>query len=170
MKETNKPFIQALWQVPFLMVVAGLIALAVNHRREAPLPLVGDWSAPARFADKDGQSLAISLDQAKNLFEDKAAIFLDARAQSLFEDGHIRGALSLPWQEVTTAFTDIAPQLDDRVTLVTYCDGDSCELSHDLALFLKDMGFTDVRVLVNGWTVWQDAGLPTEKAGAADER
>ena len=45
----------------------------------------------------------------------------------------------------------------------------SCELSHDLAIFLTDIGFADVRVLVNGWTVWQAAVSPTKKAGAAHE-
>jgi rhodanese-related sulfurtransferase len=37
-------------------------------------------------------------------------------------------------------------------------------LSHDLALFLRDAGFTDTRVLVNGWALWQQAGLPVEAA------
>jgi 3-mercaptopyruvate sulfurtransferase SseA len=37
-------------------------------------------------------------------------------------------------------------------------------------VFLKDMGFANVRVLVNGWTVWITAGLPTQKAGAANEQ
>jgi 3-mercaptopyruvate sulfurtransferase SseA len=46
------------------------------------------------------------------------------------------------------------------MTLITYCDGESCDLSHELALFLKEMGFENVRVLVNGWSVWQQAGLP----------
>jgi rhodanese-related sulfurtransferase len=33
-------------------------------------------------------------------------------------------------------------------------------LSHDLALFLKDLGFTRVKVLVNGWTLWKEKNLP----------
>lgn len=170
MKETNTPIFQALWQVPLLMVVACLIALAVNHWRESPLSLIGDWSGSVRFIDHDGKNLAIPLDEAKQLFERKAARFLDARPQTQYEDGHISGAWSLPWQDVNNAFTVIAAQLDNSDTIITYCDGESCELSHDLAMFLKDMGFTDIRVLVNGWTVWNDAGLPSQKGGAADEQ
>jgi hypothetical protein len=34
MKEANKTLLLALWQVPLLMVVACLIALAVNYWRE----------------------------------------------------------------------------------------------------------------------------------------
>lgn len=170
MQQANKPIRQALWQLPVLLMLAGLIALSVNHWRKAPLPLIGDWSVAARLTDQDGESLAITLNDAKQLFEKNAAKFLDARPQSQYSDGHIAGALCLPWQDVTTAFTDIATQLDENDNIITYCDGESCELSHDLALFLKDMGFANVRVLINGWTVWQNAGLPTKKTGEANEK
>lgn len=170
MKEMNTGILQALWQIPLLIAISGIIALGVNHWRKAPLPLIGDWSVKTRLTEQDGKSLAIPLDEARQLFDRKAAKFLDARPQAQFENGHISGALSLPWQDITTAFTDIAAQLDDKDAIIAYCDGESCELSHELAVFLKDLGFTDVRVLVNGWTVWQDAGLPTQIAGAADEQ
>jgi 3-mercaptopyruvate sulfurtransferase SseA len=44
--------------------------------------------------------------------------------------------------------------------VITYCDGESCNLSHELAVFLQDMGVEQVRMLFNGWTVWREAGLP----------
>ena len=50
--------------------------------------------------------------------------------------------------------------------IITYCDGENCELSHNLAKFLLDMGFTNVRILVNGWSKWQNADLPVEKEGS----
>lgn len=170
MKETNIPVLQALWQVPLLMVAAGVIALMVNYWRQAPLPLIGDWSVAARLTDEGGKNPAIPLDEARLLFDRKAARFLDARPQPQYKEGHIGGALNLPWQDIASAFTDIAPQLDEKDLIITYCDGENCELSHDLAMYLKDMGFANVRVLVNGWTVWQNAGLPTEKAGTTDEQ
>ena len=165
MKEPNSPVLHSLWQIALLMVAAGLIALAVNHWRDVPLPLIGDWSVAARLTDKGGKNLLIPLSEAKQLFDRKAARFLDARPQPQYADGHISGALNLPWQDVARTFTDIALQLDEKDLIITYCDGESCELSHDLAMYLRDMGFANVRVLVNGWTVWQNGGLPTEKAG-----
>lgn len=170
MKATNETILQALWQVPLLILLASFIALAANHWREPSLPLVGDWSVAARLTDKDGLNLEISLEDAKQLFGRKAAKFLDARPQWQYEEGHISRALNLPWQDVSTAFTEIAPQLDEKDTIITYCDGESCELSHDLAMHLKGMGFVNVRVLVNGWTVWQNGGLSTEKTGVANEQ
>jgi 3-mercaptopyruvate sulfurtransferase SseA len=59
-------------------------------------------------------------------------------------------------------FMESLDRLEAAETLITYCDGESCDLSHELALFLRELGFQDVRVLVNGWTVWREAGLPAE--------
>jgi len=51
---------------------------------------------------------------------------------------------------------DISPD----TPIITYCDGEICELSHNLAIFLRDMGFRNVRILVNGWALWKEEGLP----------
>ena len=156
---------KALWQMPALFFAACFLALASNHLRSDSIPLVGDWSVNARFADAAGDSLVIGLDEAGRLFERQAALFLDARPQSQYAQGHIRGALNLPWQEADHYVMELADQLEGAAMIVTYCDGDQCDLSHELALLLKVMGFESVRVLVNGWSVWQQAGLPTDRKG-----
>jgi len=153
---------RSLWQMPALIVLASLIAVGVNHWRADGIALVGDWSVDARFSDAAGGSLVIGLEEAGRLFRQDAALFLDARPHDQYRQGHIRGALSLPWQEVDSSFMELVDRLDAAAMIITYCDGESCDLSHELALFLKDMGFENVRVLVNGWTVWQEAGLPTD--------
>ncbi len=156
---------QAVWQVPMLVITACLIGIAVNNLRPDGLAFVGDWSEQARFADAAGESLVIGLDEAGRLFEHQATLFVDARPQSQYAEGHIQGALSLPWQEADRYFTELAERLEGASTIITYCDGEHCDLSHELALFLKEMGFENVRVLVNGWTVWKQAGLPTKVGG-----
>jgi 3-mercaptopyruvate sulfurtransferase SseA len=161
---------QTLWQIPLLIITASLMAGGVNHWRSDGIALVGDWSPEARFADAAGDSLIIDMAEASHLFREKAVVFVDARPKSQYLEGHIRGALNLPWQEVDQYFTEMADRIDGSEMIVTYCDGESCDLSHALALFLQEMGFANVRVLVNGWTVWQQAGLPTDKQGYRHER
>jgi len=161
-KSRSIPLKQALWQTPALILVAGMIALGVNQWRSDGIELIGDWSVEERFVDAAGDRMIISLDQARLLFQREAALFVDARPESQYADGHIQGALTIPWQEVDRYFMKMADRLDDASMIITYCDGESCDLSHHLALFLKDMGFANVRVLVNGLTVWKEAGLPTE--------
>jgi rhodanese-related sulfurtransferase len=153
---------QARWQVPALVILALLAALGTNQWRSDRLALVGSWSAAERFSEAAGDNLVIGLEEAQRLFQQDAAIFLDARPQSQYAEGHIRGALSLPWQDVDRYFIQTAERLEDAAMIITYCDGESCDLSHELALFLKEMGFENVRVLVDGWSVWQQAGLPLQ--------
>jgi 3-mercaptopyruvate sulfurtransferase SseA len=153
---------QALWQAPALAALAVLIALGVNHWRSEGIALIGAWSAAARLSEAAGESLVIGLEEAQRRFQQDAALFVDARPQSQYAEGHIRGALSLPWQAVDRYFMETAERLEGAAMIITYCDGESCDLSHELALFLKEMGFENVRVLVNGWSVWQQAGLPLQ--------
>ncbi|MFN2352950.1 MAG: rhodanese-like domain-containing protein [Desulfopila sp.] len=168
MKKKGSPWQQAALQIPLLLFLSFLLALAINHWREPPLPLVGEYSVTTRFSQPDGENLIVSFTEATQLYEQQAATFLDARSSAEYRQGHIAGALSLPWQNVENDFVNIVGQLEDGGTIITYCDGESCELSHDLAAFLKEMGFADVRVLVNGWSIWQDGGLPTTTPGEAD--
>lgn len=109
------------------------------------------------------ESLVIPLDKAEQLFHKKTTIFIDARLKTEYANGHILGALSLSWQDVDRDYAETAGLLDASENIVTYCDGEACDLSHDLALFLKEMGYQNVQVLANGWTEWNNAGLPTQK-------
>ncbi|RJQ77467.1 MAG: hypothetical protein C4519_13300 [Desulfobacteraceae bacterium] len=68
-------FKKLLWQLPSLIIVAGLIALLSNHLRSDGIALVGDWSVDARFADAAGDSLVISLEQAVQEFKQDTVLF-----------------------------------------------------------------------------------------------
>jgi len=76
--------------------------------------------------------------------------------------GHIKGAISLPYREADWKFVETMTGVPDDSAVITYCDGETCELSMDLALFLKNAGYKNVKVLSNGWTVWKQNGLPVE--------
>jgi rhodanese-related sulfurtransferase len=51
-------------------------------------------------------------------------------------------------------------ELPTNLTIITYCDGEACPLSKDLAMVLMDLGFDHVRVLVNGLSVWTKHNYP----------
>ena len=138
------------------------VALISNHFRPAPLPLIGDWSPEARLTSPSGPQMAISLDNANNLHQSKGAVFMDARPLDEYTKGHIQGAISLPWHDAEQRVMDVTADMANDAVIITYCDGDTCDLSKELALFLENLGFSKVRVLVNGWSVWQNAGLPVE--------
>jgi rhodanese-related sulfurtransferase len=153
---------RAVRQILALVILSAVAAVAVNALRPDRLPLVGDWSVAARITSSTGERMDISMDQAEKLFFTDAAVFIDARPEEDYARGHIQNARCLPWQEVDLRFMGATEALDLEMPIVTYCDGEKCELSHNLALFLRDAGFLKARVLVNGWTLWQQAGLPVE--------
>jgi len=145
-----------------LVALSTVAALSVNALRSDRLPLIGDFSASARMTTATGERMDIGLEEAQALFAADAGVFIDARSAEDYARGHIRGARSLPWQDVDLNFMAVTADLELTTAIVTYCDGETCELSHDLAIFMRDAGFANTRVLVNGWTVWQEAGLPVE--------
>jgi rhodanese-related sulfurtransferase len=168
--EPNNTWGRAVRQILALVILSAAVALAVNALRADRLPLVGDWSVAARITTSTGERMDISLIEAEKLFFTDAAVFIDARSEEEYARGHIQGALSLPWHDVDLNFIAVTQDMDMETQIVTYCDGATCELSHDVALFLRDAGFVNTRVLVNGWTLWQQAGLPVESGAPPKKR
>lgn len=147
-------YIQAIWQCAAIIAIAALIAFFINQVRSDRLSLTGYRDSQSAFE--------ISLVQARTLFFKKKAVFLDARPGDDFMKGHIKGARNLPYKDVDRMFGKVLADISPDTPVITYCDGENCELSRELAIFLKDMGFNNVKILVNGWTIWKNAKLPTE--------
>lgn len=160
---TKKVVETILWQSAALLAISVAISLGVNAVRPNGIALVGDWSKEARLSTPEGGNLAITLENAKSLYDADAAVFLDARPRGQFMDGHIEGAKSLPWLSFDEYFDQVMPEVPQEKTIITYCDGAACTLSTDLARALIDFGFSDVRVLGNGWHLWKVNGYPVGK-------
>jgi rhodanese-related sulfurtransferase len=153
-------------QALFILFISVAIGTAVNLIRPDRIPFIDSWAMADKLVTEDGDTLAISLEDAAALFADNAVVFLDARTQVEYDQGHIQDAVNLPWHEVDNYFETVIMTLDPEAMYITYCDGEACPLSHDLALFLKDLGFTRVKVLVNGWTLWKEHDLPVTTASS----
>ena len=102
----------------------------------------------------------ISLQDAAALFSAGQAVFVDARDAEIYAEGHVQGALSLPLHSFEQVFPAVREQLAGK-TVITYCDGERCSLSGDLADALRALGIENVLELRNGWSLWQEQGLPT---------
>lgn len=133
----------------------GLVANAVSPRR---IPYI---TPPKAELSTEG---TISLPDAQKLWA-SGVFFLDARAPADYAAGHIANAFNLPWEEFDVYYPHVAPMLTPGMELVVYCNGVECELSHHLADRLKQLGFTNIHILINGWTVWHEAKLPTATGG-----
>jgi rhodanese-related sulfurtransferase len=163
-KLQNKGLIfSVLRQITVIILLSFALGLLMNQARSNPLPLVAAWSPETRLTADSGESMAISLEEAKALCSDKDAVFLDARSPEDYAQGHIRCAQNIPWQSFDEYIDRVFERIPDQAWIVTYCDGEHCSLSEDLAKELLSMGYEKVKVLLNGWTRWVEAGLPVEK-------
>ncbi len=152
----------AAGQVGLIVLIAALLGISSALIRPDGIALIGNWAdGAASISDTE----TISLQEARVRHQEGRALFVDARAEEEYQRGHIKGALSLPLAEAELGFVAIIEQLDASELVIAYCDGESCDLSHHLATFLREIGIAEVRVLVNGWTLWQQAGQPTSQGG-----
>lgn len=159
----SRKWFRAAYQCALILLVASLIGVTSNHFRTDRIPLVGDWSVKGQLQSKGfGEELIVPMEEAEVLYYSGQGVFLDARSDEIFSQGHIAGAKNLPWVEFEARSGEILADIPKDAEIITYCDGESCSLSKELALALLGNGYTRVRVLVNGWALWQQAGLPAE--------
>lgn len=108
----------------------------------------------------------IDLAAAKRLFDQKAAVFVDARSSWPYQLGHVSGALNVPPSAVSAAFDTALADLSRDTVLVVYCSGATCNLGSKLAQKLaEEMDFTQIYVFAGGFPQWEEAGYPVESEG-----
>jgi len=152
----------AIRQTIGIMLIALTFGVIANQLRPDRLPLIADWSPEARLTLKLGNKILIPFDEARDTFFSGAAVFIDARSSEEYREGHIQGARNLPIGAFDEKAGEVLIDLPEETLIITYCDGEKCTLSAELAQKLKQIGFENVRVLFNGWTVWKQHHLPAQ--------
>ena len=94
----------------------------------------------------------------------KDAVIIDARLPEFYAQGHIPGAVNISFENLESYQEKLAAIPKDTM-VVTYCDGDDCELSYDLAQYMIQHGYQKVFEYQGGWADWVAAGLPMTKGG-----
>lgn len=106
----------------------------------------------------------INLVSAKKLYDDKIALFLDARTAPEYQREHIYGAISLPIRALVLGDIELDKVLPAKgALLITYCDGGECDIGLELAKELSTHGYNNIFVLGEGYPGWEAAGYPMEK-------
>ena len=113
------------------------------------------------FNTNDSQGIIeISLEIAKDLF-DKNILFIDARAEEYFIEGHIPGALCN--DDFDQLMDDIDSRLIDNNYFIVYCSDDDCGSSEELARRLFDQGYLNIYLFKGGWKQWTENNFPIKK-------
>jgi rhodanese-related sulfurtransferase len=163
-----KSFIEAI----LIAFIASILGLGLNGLRtsftNSGLPLDTPWPDNRKIAKLDippsyqaGDSL-LSVEEAYSLFLSGDVIFIDAREPFEFEEGHIKDAISFPFDHWDDYWEGVKARLIPKNKIVVYCGGLDCELSVFSARELKAQGFPNSYIFFGGWLSWNEAGLPIE--------
>jgi len=110
--------------------------------------------------DQLKEPAAVKLGQAYQLYNN-GAVFLDARDNLDFKEGHIKGAVSLPYYEFDN-YKNALDKISKKDLIVTYCAGTDCDLSIMLGRQLLSLGYQNVYIFFGGWNDWINDGYPVE--------
>lgn len=113
--------------------------------------------------DGDGSISAISLEDARAHFKKGTALFADARPKGAYATGHIKGAINLDPNEFDAWSGDFFSQVPQDRVVIVYCEGSQCRLSVALAEKLTWMGYEKIYYMKNGWGLWKENQLPTDR-------
>jgi rhodanese-related sulfurtransferase len=153
-------FPRILRETILILIISFAAGLVFNWFRPDRLSLVSDWTVEGQLKARFGEKAVISFEEARQAFISKNGVFLDARPANEFQAGHIQGARNIPVDAFDRHFGKATADLSLDSVLITYCDGEACTLSIKLAKKLKEMGYENIRILVNGWSLWRKHHLP----------
>ncbi|MCH7764281.1 MAG: rhodanese-like domain-containing protein [Candidatus Marinimicrobia bacterium] len=147
-------------QMAALILVSLVVGIITNSIRSDGISFFAKEIEVAEdINDVSGEPVAITLTQAKELF-DQGVIFIDARDDEYFADGHIKNA----WN--SGFFMELMFRLDSLQSrndpVVVYCSDDECGSSEELAYDLYNEGFNKLMVFQGGWIEWTGIGYPIE--------
>ncbi len=156
-------------EISILVGASIIAAFAVNYFSPAGIALIGQWNT-AKGVITANEKNAIILDDleigdvalAKKLYDSQKFVFVDARSRADYDEGHIKGAVSLPVGQFDEKIEAFLEQYPPEKAIVTYCSGRTCEDSHKLAQLLMAFGYTEINVFIDGFPEWKAEGYPVE--------
>ena len=111
-----------------------------------------------KFSDDE----ILTVEQTKEIFDSKTAVFIDARPMFSYSRGHIPGALNVPYSSRTKE--QLLKDVEKEENIVVYCYSSRCNQARILATELKKLDYKHVAVFNGGISEWQKAGHPVETA------
>lgn len=102
---------------------------------------------------------AITVEQLRSRMQQGNVVLLDVRPDAEYEAGHIRGAVSIPVEDLGRRLK----QLPKKKAIVAYCRGPYCVFADEAVRLLMPRGYRAQRLEI-GYPEWNMLGLPIETA------
>jgi rhodanese-related sulfurtransferase len=100
-------------------------------------------------------------------FQQGNFVFIDARDEAHYQEGHIPGAYEFDPYRPEKYFAAVLPVCQAAEQIVLYCNGGDCDDSETAAILLRDVGIANRKLFVytGGIAEWTTNGLPVEIGG-----
>ena len=158
-----------LKEVMIILGVSIITAFTVNYFSPNGIALIGQWDPSIGVVDaksKEFQDNFIpeitDVTAAKKLFDSGSMLFVDARNQDAYEQGHIQGAVSFPVGRFAEEIDPFKNTYPTSTSIITYCSGRECNDSHKLAQLLFMEEYTEVKIFIDGYPAWEHEGYPRQ--------
>jgi rhodanese-related sulfurtransferase len=104
--------------------------------------------------------LTIDVDAAHAQWQAQRPFVLDVRPSHEYQEAHIPGAVSRPLAELAEHHSGLPSDLD--APILSVCQRGNASLSG--VLFLKSLGYRNVRSITGGTLAWREKGFATDAA------
>lgn len=119
-------------------------------------------ASPAQLARYFEAKLAAELGphNVKRLIDsgDRGFVILDVRSQDGYREGHVPGAINIPFEELPTRLKELPKHQE----IISYCWDVTCLLCTKASSVLASKGYR-AKEMLGGIDAWQKAGFPIEK-------
>jgi rhodanese-related sulfurtransferase len=159
-----------------IMAVSTLIGIIHNAVRSRPMPLVPDSRTASPLNESNTGELKpestdaesshpaiVTVEQVKSMLDDPYAFIIDARSEEEFGEGHIPGALNIPYDRFVEFYNYVTETIPMDARVVCYCRSVTCDFSDHLSEELKIAGYENVSIFRDGWDAWIEAENEVER-------
>ena len=155
-----------------ILIVSSILAFIYNTFSEDGIPVIRQpiIVETVNFITDDGNTKSlrgVNLNTVIDAFNNNKAIFIDARDQWEYSDGHILGAINIPEFSFTPNDKKLE-EINKDAIIIVYCDGDECDTSKRLTNELSKLGFNNCYVFLDGFSAWKESELPTQEGESND--
>ena len=144
-------------------VVKHLPGLAAQPaRKSAGDPLL----AAMRENVRGNTDLTVNVDEAYALLQNGKPFIVDVRPYEQYREAHLPGALNVPLKDLGEGTADAVLPAERGAPILSVCQRGNASLSG--LLYLKSLGYRDVRSMTGGTLAWREKGYPVESGSGIE--
>jgi len=141
------------------MILLSACGSNVEESASSPISAVEESvGRPISAVEEPAVPLISAAELADRIEAGSPPFILDVRNPDEFAQGHIPGAINIPYRELSTRLEELPIAKSEEVVVHCY-KGNRAGIAEET---LRESGYSNVRDLDGHWNEWAAAGLPSE--------